>query len=81
MATNLNVEFEYYLQNQEAIVSKYNGKFVVIKDQQIIGAYDTALSAVLETEKKFPRGTFLVQKAEPGNKAYTQNFHSRVAFG
>ena len=38
----LDRDFDYFLENHEALVKKYNGKFVVIKDQQVIGAYDDA---------------------------------------
>lgn len=36
--------------------------------------------AVSETKKAHELGTFLVQKVAPGTEAYTQTFHSRVAF-
>lgn len=80
MASVLQKEFEYYLAHQAELVSKYNGKFLVLKDCQIVGAYDSELAAITEARKTHPLGTFLVQKVEPGNAAYTQTFHSRVAF-
>lgn len=76
----LEKEFEYYLKNQEDLVKQYNGKFVVIKDCQVIGAYTDELEAVRETSKKHELGTFLVQKCEPGNESYSQTYHSRVTF-
>lgn len=75
----LKREFEYYLEHQDELVKKFNGKFVVIKGQEVIGTYDDQATAVLETQKIHDLGTFLVQKAEPGTGAYTQVFHSRVA--
>lgn len=80
MASPLQKEFEYYLAHQTEMVSRYNGKFIVLKDREIIGVYDSELAAVTETQKTHPLGTFLVQKVEPGEGAYTQTFHSRVAF-
>lgn len=76
----LDKEFKYYLDHQADLVSKYKGKFVVIRDCQVVGAYDDEVEAVMESSKKFELGTFLVQKAEPGSESYTQTFHSRVAF-
>ncbi len=76
----LEMEFKYFLDNQEALVRQYKQKFVVIKDSQVVGVYDEELEAVEETSKKHPLGTFLVQKCEPGSGSYTQTFHSRVAF-
>ena len=80
MPRSLKDEFQYYLDHQDELVSQHNGKYIVIKDGAVLGAFDSELSAVTETQKKHELGTFLVQKAEPGNAAYTQSFHSRVAF-
>lgn len=80
MAKPLEREFDYYLKNQAALVKNYNGKFVVIKGDEVIGAYDDELEAVKKTSEKHELGTFLVQKCEPGTESYTQVFHSLVAF-
>ena len=77
----LKAEFDYYLAHQSDLVALYNGKFIVIKNGEVIGAYDDDLTAINETQKEHRLGTFLVQKVEPGDAAYTQTFHSRVAFG
>ena len=76
----LEQAFRYYLEHQSEIVDKYNGKFVVIKDNEVTGAYDDELAAIEETKKAHEPGTFLVQKVSPGDSAYTQTFHSRVVF-
>lgn len=75
----LNNEFEYYLNNQSDLVKKYNGKIIVIIDNQVIGSYANEMDAIRETSKTHAMGTFLVQKCEPGKESYTQTFHSRVA--
>jgi hypothetical protein len=80
MPRSLKDEFQYYLDHQAEMVAKYNGKHIVLKDGVVVGAYDTELEAVTATQKVHALGTFLVQKVEPGNAAYTQTFHSRVAF-
>lgn len=80
MESPLKKEFEYYLANQESFVKQYNGRFIVIKEQKIIGSYDDQLSAIKETKKSHKLGTFLVQKVQPGQAEHTQTFHSRVAF-
>jgi hypothetical protein len=80
MDSPLKREFDFYLKNQDALVRQYNGKVVAIKNERVIGAYPDVGTAVAETQKTEPLGTFLVQKVEPGAAAYTQTFHSRVAF-
>jgi hypothetical protein len=76
----LEEEFQYYLVHQDEIVAKHNGKFVVIKGGNLVGVFADELTAVSETAKTHELGSFLVQKVEPGPGAYTQTFHSRVAF-
>lgn len=81
MSKPLEKEFRYYLDHQEELVKRYNGKFIVIKGKKVIGAYDSEIEAVENTSETHPLGTFLVQKCEPGSDSYTQTFHSRVVFG
>ncbi|PGH37671.1 MAG: hypothetical protein CRN43_19770, partial [Candidatus Nephrothrix sp. EaCA] len=60
----------------DSLVEKYNGKYLVIKGEKVIGIYDTAVDAYFETEKIHALGTFLIQLCEPGENAYTQTFRS-----
>lgn len=78
--TTLNKEFDYYLDHQNELVNKYNGRFIVIKDCQVLGDYETEIEAVEKTSIKHEIGTFLVQLCRPGKDNYTSHFHSRVAF-
>lgn len=78
MKEQLKNEFKYYLDNQDDLVKKYNGKFIVIKDCLVIGVFDTEYDAITETSKLNELGTFLVQKCEPGKNNYMRVYHSRV---
>ena len=80
MNTQLKAEFEYYIAHQDEFVKKYDGKFVVIKDEMVLGAFDDELTAITITQKAHKVGTFLVQKVSAGTDAYSQRFHSRVSF-
>ena len=80
MATDLEREFRFYLDNQDELVKKYDGKFIAIKDCTVIGSYDTEAEAVLETTKNHELGTFIIQRCQQGSEGYSQTFHSRVAF-
>ena len=76
----LEKEFNYYLKHQDELIREYNGKFIVIKDDAVIGKYESELEAVEETSKQHELGTFLVQKCVPGSESYTHTYHSRVMF-
>ena len=76
----LKKEFEYYLAHQSELVKQYEGKFIVIKNGTVLGAYDDELAAVTTTQRDHKLGTFLVQKVTKGDSAYSQAFRSRVVF-
>ena len=76
MSNDLKRAFEFYLANQDAMVERYDGRFIVIKDDEVSGAYDSDPEAVKETKKIHPLGAFLVQKVSAGQADYTATFHS-----
>ena len=80
MSANLQKEFEYFLAHQQELARQYTGKILVIKDQTVIGVFDSELEAIQETSKTHELGTFLVQRCDSTEEGHTQTFHSRVAF-
>jgi hypothetical protein len=80
MTRSLRDEFQFYLDHQDELLKKYEGKYIVIKNGEVLGAYDNELAAITKTQKSHPLGTFLVQLVSRGPDAYTQTFHSRVVF-
>ena len=71
-------EFQFYLDHQEELVKRYDGRVIVIMGGQVIGDYDSDATAVSVTRKTHEIGTFLVQRVSAGREAYSQTFHSRV---
>ena len=80
MSKPLEKEFQYYLDHQDELVSKHNGKIIVIKNQKVLGVYDSDMEAINATKKDHEVGTFLVHECGPGEENYTRRFHSRVRF-
>lgn len=76
----LDKEFQYFIDQQKELVKKYNGKFIVIIGHQVVGAFNTIAEAYDHASEKYEDGTYLIQECIPGEKAYTQNFNSRVIF-
>lgn len=76
----LEKEFQYFIQHQNDLVKKHNGKYIVLRGEEIVGVFDTIADAYEDSIKKFPPGTFFIQKCIPGTSAYTQTFNSRVIF-
>lgn len=75
----LDKELQYFIANQKELVKKYEGKFLVIKNQEIVGIYDTEIEAYREAQKKHELGTFLIQECRAGDEVFSQTFYSRVS--
>jgi hypothetical protein len=76
----LEKEFKYYVSHQGALVKKYKNKYLVIKGEKVIDTYDNFEDALLNSQKKYKLGTFLIQLCQSGKDSYTQIFPSRVKF-
>lgn len=74
----LEKEFKYYLDNQEELLKEYKGHYIVIKGEEVLGAFTNELDALSVTRKDHELGTFLIQKVSPGNEDYTETYHTRV---
>ena len=57
---NFKNELEYFIANQDRLVEQYSDKVLVIKGQQVVGAYDLALEAYIEAQKEHKLGTFMI---------------------
>lgn len=76
----LEQEFAYFIQHQEELIKLYEGKFIVIKGDKVIGVYSTKEEAYETTIKHEKLGTFLIQECVAGKETYTQAFHSRICY-
>lgn len=74
----LQKEFDFYKSHQDELVKEHEGRYLVIKDQTVIGVYGTREEAIQEAMKEHALGTFLVQYVQSGENNHTQTFHSRV---
>ena len=64
-------DFRWYKDNLLALYSKYGDKHIAIKDKTVLGSYNTAAEAIVETAKTEPIGSFIVQKCGADKGAYT----------
>lgn len=76
--TMLEQELKYFIKNQKKFLETYLDKYIVIKNNKIIGVYDNELEAYTKTKNTEKLGTFLIQHCIPGKEAYTHSFHSVV---
>ena len=62
-SSSLKKEYRYFLENRKRIVAEHHRKFLVIRDEKVIGSFDTRKEAYFEPQKENPLGTFLIQEA------------------
>lgn len=77
MTDDLKTDYEYFVKNKDKFLSEYPDKFIVIKNKQVIGAYEDQVEAFTETTKEHKPGTFIVQRCSAGFDD-VQVFRSRV---
>ena len=73
---NLDKEYQFFKEKKDELLAKYENKFVVIRGQEVITAYDDMVTAIEETQKKYELGTFLVQHVTQEDEVAL--FHSRA---
>lgn len=58
---SLDTELQFYKRNKPDLLAKYEGKYVVIVGESVVGDYDSYQEAVTTTAKTYKPGTFFVQ--------------------
>ena len=76
----LEKEFKYYVDHQAELVEKYQGKYLVIRGEEVVAVYDDEIEAYTEAVKKYELGTFMLQECQPGKENYTRTFRHRITF-
>ncbi len=71
-----DLNYVFFKANIDCLCNKYRDKFIVIKDQSVIGFYDTFDEAYNETLKKEELGTFLIQFCSNDESKIVNYFYS-----
>ncbi|MCC8047445.1 MAG: hypothetical protein LIP12_18485 [Clostridiales bacterium] len=69
-------DFDFFIEHYQEFYRKYGHSFLVIKEQKVIGCYDSENTAIKETIKVWPLGTFIVQECNGDESAYTNYISS-----
>ena len=67
----LENDYKWFLRNYDELYNKYGHSFLAIKDEQVIGVYESFANAVRTTAKTNDFGTFIVQECNGDESAYT----------
>jgi hypothetical protein len=77
----LQQEFQWYLDNQNELVKKYDGQYLVIAGKTIVYSSKNKEEAGRKGLEMVGAGKFILQLCTPGTDDYTRTFHThRVHF-
>ena len=75
---SLQKDFDFYLSHKKDLMKDYYGKFIVIKEEKILGSYKTEDDAIKDMlSKGYKLGDFIVQIVKE-NDGTSANFVSNV---
>lgn len=71
-----NENYKYFETHLDELCKRYNNKYIVLKDCNVIGAYDSFDEAYDKTVEKEDLGTFLIQLCSKDESLTTSSFYS-----
>jgi hypothetical protein len=74
----LDIEFNYYKENQKELSEKFLGKFIIIINKTVVDVYNDHVDAYQSAIEKYGLGKFLLQHCLPGELNISRTFHSQV---
>lgn len=60
----LDTERQYFEDHQPELLKEYPGKFVIIRDQEIAGSFDTLQDALVAGTRQFGLSSFLIRRTD-----------------
>jgi len=73
-----DLDFNYFLENMNNFYRSYGQKFVVVKNQGVLGVYENFNKALETTLKTEEMGTFLIQECFDSKEKMVCHFQGNV---
>ncbi len=67
---NRKRDFDFFLENYQDFYNEYGHKFLAIKNQEVLGAYDSVSDAVKDLSDNHEYGTYIIQECTGDDSAY-----------
>ncbi len=62
MGELLDRQYKFFMDNKEELLEKYEGRFVVIHDEEVVGSFESDRDAYVYCVTHFKMGTFFTQQ-------------------
>jgi hypothetical protein len=74
-------QLDYYIEKQDELVKKYNGKIIALKDGEFKGVFKTRTEALRAMRAAgYEPGSYFIRLCTPGEEQYTAYYQSNVSF-
>jgi thermostable 8-oxoguanine DNA glycosylase len=73
-------DYKYFEDNLSDLFKKFGHRFIVIKNESVIGDYDTFDAAYENTVKTEELGTFIIQECVDDPEKLIKHFQSNIVF-
>lgn len=65
-----NKDFEYFVEHYHDLYETYGHKFLAIRDETVIGHFDSVLDAINSLSDKYEIGSYIIQECTGEESAY-----------
>lgn len=68
-------QLDMYIEKQEELLERFNGKIIAVSNGECIGAYDSLVDAYRDmVARNLQEGDYIILRCTPGPSAYTSYF-------
>lgn len=68
--TERKEDFDFFTSNYKDLYEKYGHKFLAIKNQEILGAYDSVQEVIEKLSSDYEVGSYIIQECTGDESAY-----------
>ncbi len=65
-----NRDFDFFMKNYQELFKHYGHKFIAIKDEKVLGTYDSVSEAINTLSEKYEPGAYIIQECTGDETAY-----------
>lgn len=63
-------DFDFFMKNYQELFKRYGHKFLAIRDEKVLGAYNSVSEAIGNLSDKYEPGEYIIQECTGDETAY-----------
>ena len=67
---NRNIDFDFFMKNYQELYNRYGHKFIAIRNEKVLGTYDSVSEAINTLSEIYEPGTYIIQECTGDESAY-----------